>query len=255
MRKLADPRKLNNAEKERILNTMPAVVLLNCSIHSTEIGASQFSMELAYRMAWGQDEETLEILNNVVILLIPSPNPDGIDLVVDWYRKSVGKPHEGLAPPKLYQKYAGHDNNRDWYMLNLPETRAVTRVLYQQWFPQIVYDLHQMGRTSARMVIPPFYEVTNPGDRSTDPAANHAHWRAHGHGAVGGRGQRRGHRGDLRHVVARRLSHGAVFSQHGGLAHRSRQRLDRHSGYGPQRKFTGGTTWPGRCEKVPNQSA
>ena len=162
MRKLADPRKLNDAEKKRILKTMPAVVLLNCSIHSTEIGASQFSMELAYRMASDQDEETLEILKNVVILLIPSPNPDGIDLVVDWYRKSIGKPHEGLAPPKLYQKYAGHDNNRDWYMLNLPETRAVTRVLYQQWFPQIVYDLHQMGRTSARMVIPPFYEVTNP---------------------------------------------------------------------------------------------
>ncbi len=162
MRKLADPRKLDEPEKQRILQSMPSVVLLNCSIHSTEIGASQFSMELAYRMASGNDEETLDILKNVVILLIPSPNPDGIDLVVDWYRKSIGKPHEGLAPPKLYQKYAGHDNNRDWYMLNLPETRAVTRVLYQQWFPQIVYDLHQMGRTSARMVIPPFYEVTNP---------------------------------------------------------------------------------------------
>ncbi len=162
MRKLADPRGLSEAEKNRILQEMPAVVLLDCSIHSTEIGASQFSMELAYRMATANDGETREILKNVVMLLIPSPNPDGIDLVVKWYRKSLGTRHEGLGPPKLYQKYAGHDNNRDWYMLNLPETRAVTRVLYKKWFPQIVYDLHQMGRTSARMVIPPFYQVTNP---------------------------------------------------------------------------------------------
>ena len=163
MKKLADPRLIRDeAELETLLDEMPVVVLFNCSIHSTEIGASQFSMEFAYRLATQNDDDTRLILDNVVSLLIPSPNPDGIDLVVKWYRESLGKPHEGLRPPKLYHKYAGHDNNRDWYMLNLVETRIVTRVLYQQWFPQIVYDLHQMGRTSARMVIPPFYEVTNP---------------------------------------------------------------------------------------------
>ncbi|RMD99505.1 MAG: peptidase M14, partial [Calditrichaeota bacterium] len=162
MKKLADPRMLAGSEKQQILQTMPAVVLFNCSIHSTEIAASQFSMQFAYQLASAQDPETREILDNVVTLLIPSPNPDGIDIVVDWYRNSLGKPHEGLGPPKLYHAYAGHDNNRDWYMLNLKETRAITRVLYKEWFPQIVYDLHQMGRSSARMVIPPFYQVTNP---------------------------------------------------------------------------------------------
>ncbi|MET0645487.1 MAG: M14 family zinc carboxypeptidase, partial [Pyrinomonadaceae bacterium] len=138
------------------------VVVISCSIHSTEIVASQMSMQLAYQLASAQDAETREILDNTILILIPSPNPDGIDIVADWYRRSLGKPWEGSEPPELYHHYAGHDDNRDWFMLNLRETRAVTRLLWKEWFPQIVYDVHQQGATGSRFFVPPFYDPPNP---------------------------------------------------------------------------------------------
>lgn len=159
---LADPRKMPKDSLENFVQRGRAIVMLSCSIHSTEIAASQMSLELAHHLTSKNDTATLEILNNVVTLLVPSPNPDGIQLVVDWYEKQLGTPYEGSAPPWLYQSYAGHDNNRDWFMLNLAETRALTALLYHKWFPQIVYDLHQMGRNGPRFVIPPFYEVSHP---------------------------------------------------------------------------------------------
>ncbi|MBC6951558.1 hypothetical protein DWB58_26835, partial [candidate division KSB1 bacterium] len=123
---LADPRKMPQDSLENFVQRGRTVVMLSCSIHSTEIAASQMSLELAHHLASNNDAATLEILNNVVTLLVPSPNPDGIQLVVDWYEKQLGTPYEGSAPPWLYQSYAGHDNNRDWFMLNLAETRALT---------------------------------------------------------------------------------------------------------------------------------
>ncbi|MHC4146958.1 MAG: M14 family metallopeptidase, partial [Planctomycetota bacterium] len=88
--------------------------------------------------------------------------PDGLDKVIDWYERSLGKPWEGTGMPWLYQKYAGHDNNRDWFMLNLTETRLVTRVIYKQWLPNILYDIHQMGNSGARLFVPPFFDPKNP---------------------------------------------------------------------------------------------
>jgi hypothetical protein len=119
-------------------------------------------MNLAYQMATATDEETREILNNTILLLIPSANPDGIDIVANWYRKTLGTASEGTTPPELYHHYAGHDNNRDWFMLNLKETQAVTKLFWQEWFPQIVYDVHQMGQNGARFIIPPFFDPPNP---------------------------------------------------------------------------------------------
>src|SRR5205085_347818 len=116
-RKLADPRLVRNeAERERLLHDGKVVVAVSCSIHSTEIVAAQMSMRLAYDLATAQDEETRQILQNVILLLIPSPNPDGIQIVADWYRKTLGTPYEGSDPPELYHHYAGHDDNRDWFM-------------------------------------------------------------------------------------------------------------------------------------------
>ena len=89
-------------------------------------------------------------------------NPDGLDWVVNWYRKNVGSPYE-LAPlPYLYQKYAGHDNNRDYFMMNLEETRHVSRMLFTEWFPQIVYNQHQAPAFPARIFVPPYAEPLNP---------------------------------------------------------------------------------------------
>lgn len=161
--KLSDPRTLrNDTELAGLLKNGKTVVSISCSIHSTEIVASQMSMNLAYELASANDADTKEILANTVLLLIPSPNPDGIDIVADWYRKTLGTKSEGTAPPQLYHHYAGHDNNRDWFMMNLVETQGITRLYWQEWFPQIVYDIHQMGQNGPRLIIPPFYDPTNP---------------------------------------------------------------------------------------------
>lgn len=161
--KLADPRTIRDAgEAEDLIKNGKTIVAISCSIHSTEIVASQMSMNLAYELATANDAETREILDNTILLLIPSPNPDGIQIVADWYRKTLGTKAEGTAPPELYHHYAGHDDNRDWFMLNLAETQAVTKLFWQEWFPQLVYDVHQQGQTNSRFIIPPFYDPANP---------------------------------------------------------------------------------------------
>jgi hypothetical protein len=162
-RKLADPRLIQTeAERDRLLRDGKAVVVISCSIHSTEIVASQMSMQLAYELATADDAETRETLQNTILLLIPSPNPDGIDIVANWYRKTLGTPYEGTDPPELYHHYAGHDDNRDWFMMNLQETKMATRFFWKEWFPQIVYDIHQQGTDGSRFFIPPFYDPPNP---------------------------------------------------------------------------------------------
>ncbi|MCU0239713.1 MAG: M14 family metallopeptidase, partial [Pyrinomonadaceae bacterium] len=160
---LADPRKIKDDKQlESLIAQGKTIVSISCSIHSTEIVASQMSMNLAYELATAKDAETLEILNNTILLLIPSSNPDGIDIVANWYRKTFETKFEGTVPPELYHHYAGHDNNRDWFMLNLKETRAITKLYWQEWFPQIVYDVHQQGKISSRFTIPPFFDPPNP---------------------------------------------------------------------------------------------
>lgn len=160
---LADPRTISDQrERDRLLREGKTVVAISCSIHSTEIVASQMSMQLAYELASAQDADTREILQNTILLLIPSANPDGIDIVADWYRKTLGTRYEGSDPPELYHHYAGHDDNRDWFMLNLRETKLVTRLFWKEWFPEIVYDIHQQGETGSRFFVPPFYDPPNP---------------------------------------------------------------------------------------------
>lgn len=162
-RKLADPRMVKNEnERDRLISEGKTVVAISCSIHSTEIVASQMSMQLAYELATAEDAETLEILHHTILILIPSPNPDGVDIVADWYRKTLGTAYEGKEPPAIYHHYAGHDDNRDWFMLNLKETQSLTRLFWKEWFPQIVYDVHQQGQTGSRFFIPPFYDPPNP---------------------------------------------------------------------------------------------
>ena len=96
------------------------------------------------------------------MLLAPSLNPDGLDHVVSWYRETVGTPYESSGLLKLYQYYAGHDNNRDWFMLSLEETRIVTSLLYSEWHPQVYWDVHQQGSSRERMFVPPFRDPLNP---------------------------------------------------------------------------------------------
>jgi len=159
---LADPRKISQDEVERIISQGKAVVMINCSIHASEIGAAQMSMELAYNLASRNDPTTTDILNNVICLLVPMHNPDGIEMVVDWYRKYVGTKYEGCRMPWLYHKYVGHDNNRDWYMFTQVESRLTMEKIHNVWHPQIVVDMHQMGRNGARLFVPPYVDPYEP---------------------------------------------------------------------------------------------
>ncbi len=162
-RKLRDPRATSVDEARKLAKEGKVFVLITCSLHATEIAASQMSMELAYDLVTGKTFfDAGKILSDVIVLLVPTHNPDGNQMVVDWYRKYVGTQYEGGGMPWLYHHYAGHDNNRDWYMFNLPETRAVSKVLYHDWLPQIHVDEHQMGSTGARLFVPPFMDPPLP---------------------------------------------------------------------------------------------
>jgi zinc carboxypeptidase len=157
---LADPRRLTPEDERRLLRDQPAVVLINCNIHATEIASSQMAMELAWRLA---TNDTLQRhLRDVVVLLIPSQNPDGQHMVTEWYRRTLGTPFEGGPLPWIYHPYVGHDNNRDWYMVTQKETRLTTDLLYRGWFPEIVYDVHQMGNEGMRIFVPPMVDPINP---------------------------------------------------------------------------------------------
>jgi len=145
---------------EDLINKGKPVVAITCTIHSTEVGAALMSTELAYRLV--TEEKFREVLDNVVLLLFPSLNPDGIDIVHDWYYEVLGTPYEASYPVKLYHYYAGHDNNRDWLMGNLQETRLVLPVYYKEYFPLLIYDVHQMGKNGVRFFFPPYKDPINP---------------------------------------------------------------------------------------------
>lgn len=161
-KRLADPRGLTDAEADALVREGKAIVLVTCNIHATEIAASQMAMEWAHALATATDDETRRRLDNVVVLLLPSLNPDGQTMVTEWYRKYVGTKYEGGRLPWLYHHYTGHDNNRDWYMLTQPETRALSRAIYYDWNPQVFVDEHQMGSEGPRMFIPPFADPLDP---------------------------------------------------------------------------------------------
>jgi hypothetical protein len=161
-RRLADPRGLTAAEAERLVAEGKVVLLVTCNIHATEVGASQMAMEWAHALASAEDQRTRKWLDDVVLLLLPSINPDGLSMESDWYRNNLGSKYEGGRMPWLYHPYVGHDNNRDWFMLTQKETQAVSRMVYHQWFPQVWLDEHQMGATGPRIFVPPYSEPVDP---------------------------------------------------------------------------------------------
>lgn len=139
------------------------VVLITAGIHATEVGGVQMMPEFIRDLA--TESQYHEILEHVILLIIPTLNPDGMDLVHDWYKQTLGTKSEGTNPPALYNRYAGHDNNRDWYQRHLKETQVVIDEVHRVWFPHVVVDLHQMGQRSPRYVVPPYI----------DPAEIHVH--------------------------------------------------------------------------------
>ena len=159
---LSDPRKLDDDEADRSIEKSRAVVAITCSIHATEVGASQMSLELAHLLASSDEPRVRTILDNVILLLVPSLNPDGLIRVKDWYDASVGTHFEGTIPPYLYHKYTGHDNNRDWFMFTQRETRLVVDHIHNAWRPHITFDLHQTRSDGMRMILPPLVDPVGP---------------------------------------------------------------------------------------------
>ena len=162
-KRLRDPRTLAADEAKKLAREGKAIIIITCSLHSSEIAASQMSMELAHKLVKGETPfDAGKVLNDVILLLVPTSNPDGHQLVTEWYRKYVGTQFEGGSMPWLYHHYAGHDDNRDWFMFNLAESRNLTRVFYHDWLPLIHLDEHQMGSNGPRLFIPPFMDPPIP---------------------------------------------------------------------------------------------
>ena len=142
------------------------MVWIDGGLHATEVLGAQQLMELVWQMVSRDDEETMRFLDDVV-LLVGHANPDGHALVANWYmRHDDPMERSTRGVPVLYQKHAGHDNNRDFYMASLPETENMNRVIYREWFPQIVYNHHQTGPPGTVMFAPPFRD---PPNHNLDP--------------------------------------------------------------------------------------
>jgi len=153
---------LSKQEARGLAQKGKAIVWIDGGLHANEVGHAQHSPELAYRLVTDESPAVEAIRKNVIVLQVPVLNPDGLDLVVSWYKRNLGTRYETSPLPELYHKYAGHDNNRDWYMMTQPETRNASVLLYQKWFPQIVLNHHQTPPFPARIFIPPFTSPVNP---------------------------------------------------------------------------------------------
>ena len=163
-KKLADPRliKSNDNLANSLIKQGKTIVLITCGIHSTEVGSYLSSMLIAHRLATSNEPEIQKILQNTIVLLVPSLNPDGVDIVKNWYDKTLGTKFEGTTPPELYHKYVGHDNNRDWYAFTQVETQQTVDKIHNVWHPQIVNDIHQQGERGARLFVPPYMKPVEP---------------------------------------------------------------------------------------------
>src|SRR5688500_7594810 len=138
-----------------------AIVWFDGGLHATEVLGAHQLIETTYQLISRNDEETMRILRDNIILAVHA-NPDGMELVSSWYmRNSNPQERSSGGIPRLYQKYIGHDNNRDFYILNQPESVNIARIQYHEWMPQIIYNHHQTGPAGTVMFAPPFRDPFN----------------------------------------------------------------------------------------------
>ncbi len=161
-RKLIFARGVSETEARALAKEGKAIVWIDGGLHATEVAGAQHTPELGWWLVSSESDEARRVRENAILLLMPSMNPDGLDIVRDWYQKNLGTPFETTSPPELYHHYIGHDNNRDWTMFTQVETKAVARQLYFEWFPQIVYNHHQSGPFPSRIWGPPMKDPVNP---------------------------------------------------------------------------------------------
>ncbi len=156
--RLAHPDGLTDADARRLARQGKALVHIDGGLHASEVAGAQHTIQLAHDLVAATDDPAIdEILENVIVMVWPSINPDGQSMVANWYRSNVGTPYEVAPLPRLYQKYIGHDNNRDAYMLNMIESRVIGRT-WRHWEPHIIYVHHQTAPFPTRIWLPPFAE-------------------------------------------------------------------------------------------------
>jgi hypothetical protein len=156
----------SETERDEIFRQGKLVLLITCSIHATEIGASQMSVELVHHLATSDAPDVKKILDNVIFVLVPSLNPDGQIMVTDWFNKNLGTEYANSPIPYLYHPYVGHDNNRDMYMFTQKESQHTANLLWHDWFPSVWLDEHQMGSNAARIFVMP---ATDPINANVHP--------------------------------------------------------------------------------------
>ena len=161
---LADPRLIKRKDKKanNLIQKGKTFVLITHGIHSTEVGSTLSSMLIAHKLASSNDANIIKILDETIVVIVPALNPDGVDIVKNWYDKTRGTDFEGTGPPELYQKYVGHDNNRDWYAFTQKETQLAIDRVHNVFHPQIVHDIHQQGQSGARFFVPPYLNPVEP---------------------------------------------------------------------------------------------
>ena len=160
-RRLALAEGLTDEQARTLAKEGKAVVWIDGGLHASEVLGAQQLGEMVYQMVSRTDEETMRFLNDVIILFVHA-NPDGNDLVADWYNRNPVPEQRSLAGlPRLYQKYIGHDNNRDFFASTQPETENINRVLYHEWFPQLLYNHHQTGPAGTVVYSPPLRDPFN----------------------------------------------------------------------------------------------
>src|SRR5262245_13232501 len=158
--KLAHAEGLTEADARALAKEGKAVVWIDGGLHATEVLGAHQLIETSYQLLTRNDDETKRILDDDIILLAHA-NPDGMQLVSSWYMREADSTKRNFQIPRLYQKYIGHDNNRDFYMSNQPETQNINHALYWEGFPQIVYNHHQTGPVGTVMFAPPFRDPFN----------------------------------------------------------------------------------------------
>jgi hypothetical protein len=160
-RRLANPRGLPEAEAVKLAEEGRPFYLLYTTIHATEVGNMQALTEIVHRLATDSSPQTRDILDNIVLLVVPSQNPDGQVMVIDHWYKTKGTKYNRIYPD-LYHKYVGHDNNRDWFMFTQKETRLMVEKVQNAYKPQLTHDMHQQGSTDSRIFVPPFDDPYDP---------------------------------------------------------------------------------------------
>src|SRR3984957_7770712 len=152
----------SDSQRDEILSEGKAVIFITNNIPSTEIGASQMALEAVYRLATEDSPNIKKILDNDIILMMPSINPDGQIMVTDWYNKYIGTPQEGGPMPWIYHPYVGHDNNRDMFLFSQKESQLAAQALWHDWFAAIWLDEHQQGQIGPRIFTMPARDPINP---------------------------------------------------------------------------------------------